>query len=134
MQRRLLTSPGMIGLLLVLQLIPLVLFPPALFTITVQDWWLPVLLAIMVVIADFQIIVRRSVSLGPWYLLGFAQGFNLISRIMMIWAHATITTDSGATVPDWTYISLTLSSMAMSAFALWYTEKPEVRMGFLPKE
>ncbi len=133
MQRRTLTSPGVIGVLLVLQLVPLVLFPPALFTITAQDWWLPVLLAILVLIGDFQIIVRRTVELGPWYLFGFAQGFNLISRIMMIWAHATTTLDSGAVLPDWTYVVLTLISMAMSGFMLWYTEKPEVRMGFLPK-
>lgn len=132
MQQRPLTQPATVAVVLILQIIPLILFPISLFTIKNQDWWLPLLLAIMVFVADFQIIVRRSLQPGPWYLLAFAQGFNIISRLMMIWAHAT-TTVNKVNVPDVTYILLTVASVVLSVFVIWYTEKPEVRMSFLPR-
>ncbi len=132
MQRSALTAPGTISLILILQLIPFVLFPPQSFSGTSQEWWLPVLLGIMVLVADFQIIVRRTPNLSPWNLLAFAQGFNIISRLMMVWAHATISVNK-TIVPNWPYLILTLASMALSVFVLWYTEKSEVRMAFLPK-
>ena len=87
--RKALTSPGMIVAVLITQFIPLILFPADSFSPTSQVWWLPALLAVMVLIADFQLIVRRTTSLGPWYLIAFAQGFNIISRLMMLWPHAT---------------------------------------------
>ncbi len=99
MQQRSLTHPVTVAAVLIMQIIPLMLFPLSLFTINNQDWWLPMLLAIMVLVADYQIIVRRSVQLGPWYLLAFAQGFNIISRLMMVWAHATVTVNK-VTVPN----------------------------------
>ena len=87
--RKALTSPGMIVAVLITQFIPLILFPADSFAPTSQVWWLPALLAVMVLIADFQLIVRRSTSLDPWYLIAFVQGFNIISRLMMLWPHAT---------------------------------------------
>jgi hypothetical protein len=58
----------------------------------------------------------------------FAQGFNIISRIMMMWAHATVTR-TGGTVINVPYLALTLIAMAWSAFLLWYWELPDVRLG-----
>jgi hypothetical protein len=130
MQRRALYRPGVISLVLILQFIPLLLFPAASFAPTTQEWWLPVLLAIMVLVADFQLIVRRSTAAGPWYLIAFAQGLNIISRLMMLWSHATVTTE-GATTVNWVYLLMTFAAMGMSAFVLWYCEKPEVRVGLL---
>ncbi len=132
MQQRSLTHPVTVAAVLIIQIVPLILFPLSLFTINNQDWWLPVLLAIMVLVADFQIIVRRSVQTGPWYLLAFAQGFNVISRLMMVWAHATITVNK-VNVPNTSYILLTALSVILSVFVLWYSEKPEVRMAFLAR-
>ncbi len=132
MQQRALFSPAVVSAVLILQVIPLVLFPPALFSLKTQDWWLPVLLAVMLVAADIQIIAQRSVTLGPWNLLAFAQGFNIISRLMMVWAHATVAVGRVRT-PNTQYIALTVISIAMSVFVLWYTEKAEVRMAFLPR-
>ena len=74
MQRRALASRGVIILVLILQLVPLVLFPPESFAPTTQEWWLPVLLAMMVLWADFELMVRRSDQTWPWYLMSFAQG------------------------------------------------------------
>ena len=98
--RKALTSPGMIVAVLVTQFIPLILFPADAFSPTSQVWWLPALLAVMVLIADFQLIVRRTTSLGPWYLIAFAQGFNIISRLMMLWPHATQDV-GGQTTIEW---------------------------------
>jgi hypothetical protein len=132
MAQRLARNSGVVTLILILQLIPLVIFPPSSFSVTSQEWWLPVLLGIMVLAADFQIIVRRTTSQGPWYLLAFAQGFNFISRLMMLWPHATTTVGKVST-PNWSYILITLISMGMSLFMLWFIEEPEVRMTYLPK-
>ncbi len=130
MRRSFLTQPSVISAILILQIIPLVLFPPYVFSPTSQVWWLPILLVIMALVADFQIIVRRTPSVGPWLLIGFAQGFNVISRLMMVWPSATIVS-GGDTSVNWTYLILTLISMAASTWLLIYTERPAVREGLL---
>jgi len=84
----------------------------------------------MVVLADVQLLVRRSPQVWPWDLLGFAHGFNIISRLMMLWPHATKVV-GGATVMDASYVGLTVVAMACSGGLLWYLELPEVRMGLL---
>jgi hypothetical protein len=130
MQRRALFRPGVIIVVLILQFVPLLLFPASSFASTTQEWWLPVLLAIMALVAVFQLVIRRSPAAGPWYLIAFAQGFNIISRIMMLWSHAVITTEGGNAV-NWTYLLATFLSIGMSIFVLWYCEQPEVRVGLL---
>ena len=115
---------------LILQLVPLVLFPGASFSTKTQEWWLPVLLAVLVLVADFELIIRRSTNVWPWYLISFSQGFNIISRLMMLWPHAT-KTFGGATVANLPYIVLTLAAMGLSVLLLWYTELPEVRLGLV---
>ena len=128
--RRRLTSRTMIILLLIVQVIALPLFPPESFATTSQEWWLPVLLMLMVVIADVELIIRRSDISWPWYLISFANGFNILSRIMMIWSHATIQS-GGTSTFNGPYVVLTLISVAISVFMLVYIEWPEVRMGLL---
>ena len=130
MQRRALASRGMIILVLILQFVPLVLFPPESFAPTTQEWWLPVLLAMMVLWADFELMVRRSDKAWPWNLMSFAQGVSIISRIMMLWPHATKVVGQ-ATVLNTPYVILTFVAMALSAFLLWYTELPDVRLGLV---
>jgi hypothetical protein len=130
MPRASLATRPAITSVLIAQFIPLLLFPPESFAPTSQEWWLPVLLAVMVLVADIELIVRRSTNVLPWNLLLFAQGFNIISRLMMLWGHATKTV-GGVTVLNLPYIALTLAAMAMSAWLLWYLELPEVRQGLL---
>jgi hypothetical protein len=130
MQRRALYRPGVIILILILQFIPLLLFPASSFAPTTQEWWLPALLAIMALVAIIQLVVRRSAAVWPWVLIAFAQGFNVISRVMMLWSHAVVPVE-GADVVNWSYIVLTFLAIAMSTFVLWYIEKPEVRVGLL---
>jgi hypothetical protein len=130
MQRRAIASRGIIILVLLLQFIPLILFPPESFSPTTQEWWLPVVLAVLVLWADLELIVRRSPQAWPWYLMSFAQGFNIISRIMMLWPHATKVVGQ-ATVLNVPYVMLTFVAMVLSAFLLWYTELPDVRLGLV---
>lgn len=128
MQRRPIAARKMIVALLTTQVIPLLLFPPASYSSNSQEWWLPALLVVMIGAAVVELLVRGGRSIWPWHLMIFAQGFNIISRIMMMWAHATIT-HGGATVLNLPYLALTLIAMAWSAFLLWYLELPDVRLG-----
>ena len=128
MQRRSIAARRVIVSILVLQPIPLLLFPPASFAPSSQEWWLPNLLAAMVLVADAELLARRSLAVWPWHLMIFAQGFNIISRIMMVWAHATKTV-AGVSVLNLPYLALTFAAMACSAFLLWYLELPDVRLG-----
>jgi len=130
MQRRAIAHPTVIIVVLVLQFIPLVLFPPASFSPTTQEWWLPVVLAVLVLWADLELIVRRSDQVWPWNLMAFSQGFSIISRLMMLWPHATVSVKNVDTL-NVPYIALTFISMALSAFLLWYTELPDVRLGLV---
>lgn len=128
MQRRPIATRKMIVALLTTQVIPLLLFPPDSYSPNSQEWWLPALLVVMIGAAVVELLVRGGRSIWPWHLMIFAQGFNIISRIMMMWAHATVTR-GGATVLNTPYLALTLIAMAWSAFLLWYLELPEVRLG-----
>jgi len=127
MLRQSLVKPKPIKLFLILQFLPLILFPPESFK--TQEWWLPVLLALLVVIAVIQLL-RRDPAIWPWYLISFAQGFNIISRLMMIMPHIT-RNDNGVQVFNAPYVVLTVLSLVFSTFLLWYTELPEVRLGLM---
>jgi len=126
-------SPGLVIFILVAQLIPLLLFPPETFSPKTQEWWLPVLLVVMVLIGDVEIILRRSDKSWPWSLISFAQGFNIISRLMMIWPRATVTAN-GQTALNSAYLLLTITSMILSSLILWYTEKAEVRAALIKQK
>lgn len=128
MTRQQLTSPRVITTVLFLQFIPLILFPPSSYSLSSQEWWLPVLLALMALAALIQLVFQKSLAQWPWYLVSFAQGFNIISRLMMLMPHATNTVGGGQVLNS-PYILLTTLSMVFSAFLLWYTELPEVRTG-----
>ncbi len=127
MSHRIIVSRRLVVGVLILQIIPLMLFPPESLSPDSQEWWLPTLLAAMVVAADLQLILRRSTQLWPWHLLSFVQGFNIISRLMMLWPHATHTLN-GVTTINLPYVVLTCISMACSAALLWYLELPDVRL------
>ncbi len=132
MARKRIAAPLLVWLLLVLQFLPLVLFPPKSFSPTSQEWWLPVLCAILAVVACLQLIIRRSSQLWPWYVLSFAHGINIISRLMMLMPRATVNV-KGILKLNALYLLLTILAMLLSAFYLWYYEQHEVRIVFLKK-
>ncbi len=125
--RQTLSNPRFIAVLFILQFIPLILFPASSFSTSSQEWWLPVVLAVLSLVAVVNILVRHILAPWPWYLMAFSQGFNIISRLMMIMPHSTLNVE-GTQVFNWPYVILTLLAMLLSAFFLWYFELPEVRI------
>jgi hypothetical protein len=127
MSQRMIASRGIIVTVLILQLIPIMMFPAASFAPNSQEWWLPLMLFILVVLGDLQLIVRHNTDVWPWHLLSFSHGFNIISRLMMLWPHATRMLN-GEMVLNGPYVSLSCVSMAASGLLLYYLELPEVRI------
>jgi hypothetical protein len=130
MVRKAISQKPVVVLFLIVQFIPLILFPLSTFKPTTQDWWLPVLLMIMIIAADIEIFIQRQDVMWPWYLISFAQGFNIISRLMMLMPHATVN-NAGHQVINSPYLILTFISMLVSAVFLWFVELPDVRMVML---
>ena len=130
MLRKLLSARVAIPVVMCFQVVPLLLFPPSTYSIESQEWWLPVLLTFLVIIALVQILVRRTSSAWPWYLVNFAQGVNIISRIMMLMPHATANHDGTITF-NADYFIVAGVAMLLSAFEIWYNEMPEVRRKLL---
>ncbi len=128
MVRHNLSSRPVIVLLMLVQIIPLMLFPLSLFTVDNQDWWLPVLLAIFTLVGFVELVFRNNMSNWPWYLMQFSQGFNIISRLMMVMPHTTFN-DQGVQVFNTPYVLITIVSILLSVFFLEYTNWPEVRKG-----
>ena len=109
-----------------LQVIPLLMFPPASYSLSSQEWWLPVLLTCLVVISLVKLFTGGAVASWPWFLISFAQGFNIISRMMMALPHATMN-DKGVQVFNAAYVWITVAAMLVSAFEIWYCDLPEIR-------
>lgn len=133
MQRSFLYRRPVISLILILQVIPLLLFTTDVFARGSQEWWLPAMLTMMAVVAVANIFLRGGSQIWPWLLISFVQGFNIISRLMLVWPQASVSV-GGETVLKGGYIIATLVAIALSGFMLWYTEKPAVREGLLRAE
>ncbi len=133
MARKRIAAPLLVWVLLFVQFIPLVLFPPRAFAPTSQEWWLPALCALLALVATLQLLIRRTPQLWPWYVMSFAHGINIISRLMMLMPRSALNV-KGKVVVNGLYLLLTVVAMLVSAFYLWYFELHEVRTTFLKKE
>lgn len=127
MLRRYITNGITIPIILVLQIVPLLIFPLSSYDLSSQEWWLPILLTVFTIAGLVELLIRKNTAAWPWYLLAFSQGFNIISRLMMILPHATETGSSGTIHANGSYLIITAISFALSAFEIWYGELPEVR-------
>jgi len=116
---------GVIKTVLVLGLIPILLFPPSTYDLKSQEWWLPLILVVLAVVGIVQLL-RKSSAPWPIYLVAFAQGFNIISRLLMFMPNSTVEVE-GAQVVNSTYLIMTVISMIISGIILWYIELPEVK-------
>ncbi len=132
MLRKLLCRVALIPVLLCAQIIPLVVFPLTSYNLKTQEWWLPLFLAALSIVSIFQLLLRRSIAAWPWYMLSFAQGFNIISRLMMLMPHAT-TNVQGTQIVNNSYIVIAILAMLLSSFYIWYLELPEVHASILVK-
>jgi hypothetical protein len=134
MFRRYITSPIAIRILLILQIVPILALPLGSYSLKTQEWWLPAFLALLTIISLIKLLPRRSIAPWPWYLLGFSQGFNIISRMMTLFPHATFFSESAGTmVANSSYIAVAIVSMIVSGLELIYCELPEVRQRMLPR-
>lgn len=132
MLRKFLVRPAVVPVIVGIQFVPLLLFPTSSYSPSSQEWWLPVLLSSMVLVAILQLFIRRSPAMWPWHLLSFAQGFNIISRLMMLMPHAMVVTDQQERF-NTGYVLLTILAMLGSAFMIGYCELPEVRNSIFAK-
>jgi hypothetical protein len=132
MLRKILSNRVMIPIVLCVQVAPLLIFPSSSYSLKSQEWWLPVLLTFLVVVGLVQLLIRRTSAAWPWYLLSFAQGFNIISRLMMLMPHATKIVDKVQRF-NLEYVAIAAASMLVSAFEIWYIELPEVRTRLLSR-
>ena len=130
MQTQALFQPKIIVAILILQAIPLILLPVSSFTMASQEWWLPAFLMLLTLVAVIELAVRKNDKVWPWDLLGFAQGFNIISRLMMLMPRATMIVN-GEKMFNATYFFLGILSMLLSVFVIWYISKPETRNSLL---
>jgi len=133
MLRKNIAQPAAVSALLFLQFIPLLLFPPDTFNPSSQQWWLPVLLTALAIFAAIKIVVQKSSDLYPWYLVSFSQGFNIISRLMMLMPHATNNV-GGKEIADWPYLLTNIVAILISAGYIVYAELPDVRLSLLQKK
>ena len=124
--RKVLSLRGLIPVIMSFQVVPLLIFPPSSYSVKTQEWWLPVLLTFLVIVALVQILIRKSHTAWPWYLVSFAQGINIISRLMMLLPHATVNNE-GTQRFNASYFLIAVLAMLLSAFEIWYNELPEVR-------
>ena len=124
--RKVLSLRGLVPVIMCFQVVPLLAFPPSSYSVKTQEWWLPVLLTFLVIISIVQILVRKTQASWPWYLISFAQGVNIISRLMMLLPHATVN-NMGTQEFNTAYFIVAVAAMLLSAFEIWYNELPEVR-------
>jgi hypothetical protein len=127
MFRKFITSRVMIPVLLCLQVVPLLIFPLSVFKLTTQEWWLPAFLTLLTVISLIQVFLHKEPVSWPWYLLSFSQGFNIISRMMMLFPHASHTATGGGQVMNSGYLIIAFAAMLFSGFEIWYCDLPELR-------
>jgi hypothetical protein len=127
MFRKAITNRIIVPVILCLQIVPLIIFPASTYSLDTQEWWLPLLLSLLTIISLVQLLVRHITAVWPWYLLAFSQGFNIISRMMTILPHATVSVTGGGQVANGEYIVIAFVSMLFSAFEIWYGDLPEVR-------
>jgi hypothetical protein len=130
MLRKILSARGVIPVVMCFQVVPLLVFPLSSYSVKSQEWWLPVLLTVLVFISLVQLLIRKSQAMWPWYLVSFAQGINIISRLMMLLPHAT-QNNEGVQNFNAVYFLVAIAAMILSAFEIWYCDLPEVRRNTL---
>ncbi|MEN4010999.1 MAG: hypothetical protein AB1453_10810 [Chloroflexota bacterium] len=132
MSRKTLAQPNVVILLLFVQFFPILLLPPDSYSPATQEWWLPLLLAILAFTSVIQLVFRRADQSWPWYLISFAHGFNIISRLMLLMPRASINV-GGVIQLNTLYVSMTIISILISALYLLYVDLPEVRMSLITR-
>lgn len=133
MLRKNISQPATVAILLFVQIIPLMIFPLEIFNTSSQQWWLPLLLTVLALFAAVKIVFQRTIELWPWYLVSFSQGFNIISRLMMLMPHATKNA-GGVQIADTAYLITNIVAIIVSFGYIMFAELPEVRLSLLTRK
>ncbi len=118
--------------LMVVQVLPLMVLPLSSYSPLSQEWWLPLFLGILSIVSVTKLLTGNTLVSWPWYLLSFSQGFNIISRLMMVMPHATTNVD-GVQILSLADVLINIISILFSSFFIWYCELPEVRAFIMAK-
>lgn len=111
-------------ILLVVQFIPLILFPPAVIMRNSKVLTIPIFL-ILLDIAATAALVAGNRSGWPRAMLVFAQGLNVTSRLMMLVAQSMT---SKSTPPDVAFILTDSVSVVISIVALYMFDQYQLNI------
>jgi hypothetical protein len=106
----------------VFQFIPLVLYPPEIL-LSISPAFL-VITALLLVLVGWQLVRRRSWA--PIFST-FLQGFNVITRIILLFPHALISGGAGGV--NYLFLITGVVSILISTFFLYLLAKPELEVG-----
>ncbi len=110
-------------ILLIVQFIPLILFPPSIIMFNSQVLTIPIFLILLDAVATVAL-VAGSRSAWPRSMLVFAQGLNVISRLMMLVSQSMPT----KTTTDVPFIVLNLLSLIVSLVALYMFDQFQINL------
>ena len=114
------TSSRRLAPLFFLQVIPLVLYPPALLANGAA-----VLAVVAVAYLGLGFLAYRGRAWALTLTI-FSQGFNVIIRVMMFFSHAVVLTGDQRT-PDIAWIVTAILAIVMSTWLLLRLDRPDVR-------
>jgi len=103
-------------LIIVLQIIPLLLFPPAML---ISGWLAIIVLIVVYALLGFFLVKGRVWALSMSI---FLQGLNVTIRLMMLFPNSI-----KIGVYDWSYFIVSLAAIALSFWFLLRLDRPDVR-------
>ena len=106
------------------QFIPILLYPPAVLT-SVNPIILGIIVAVFAVVGFY--LVQRRVWAKT--LTIFMQGFNIITRLMILIAHGANPLKDGGGL-NWDVIVFNLVAIALSSLILYRFDVPEIELAF----
>jgi hypothetical protein len=104
--------------IIVLQILPLILFPPSLLA---SGWLAMVLLAVIFVLLGIALIRGKNWALSMSL---FMQGINIVVRMMMVFPNSQIAA-TGAV--SWEFVITSILAIGLSLFFLLRLDQPDIR-------
>jgi len=109
--------------LVVLQFIPLILIPPGLIESDSQVLTIPIFLIVLALIATIALAMGNRTG-WPRAMLIFAQGINVVTRLMILLSHAA----PARGVVDWPFVVASLLAIGMSGFILYMFDQFQLNL------
>jgi hypothetical protein len=107
----------------IFQFIPLLLYPPQVL-LSINPIFL-VIVALLLVLVGWQL-VQGGASWAP-ILSTFLQGFNIITRLILLFPHALV--DEGAGGVNYLFLTTGVLAILLSIYFLYLLGRPEIEAG-----